>query len=126
MLTAVGLVDLFSTSGLYTFFAPTNEAFETALANLGSQNIDITDQKLIASVVLQHVISGAALSSEDIVCDSDVTMASGFPVANQIICEGGSIQIVGPDQSNVAGVVNADIVGCNFVLHSIDAVILPP
>jgi len=126
MLTAVGVVDLFSTSGLYTLFAPTNEAFETALANLGSQNIDITDQKLIASVVLQHVVSGAALSSEDIVCDSDITMASGFSYPNKITCEGDSIQIAGPDQSNVAGVVNADIVGCNFVLHSIDAVILPP
>jgi transforming growth factor-beta-induced protein len=124
MLNTVGFMDVLS-SGLYTIFAPTNEAFENALAGLG-QFVDFTDRGLITSVVLQHLISGSAIYAKDLECDKQVEMANGD--TNAITCEDDKFFIGGPgntDSSSLPQIVEADAVGCNFVIHYIDEVILP-
>lgn len=123
LLTAAGLVDIFST-GLYTLFAPTDEAFAKALVAFGTE-IDFTDTGLVTSVVLQHVISGSAVYSDDLVCDSEVEMANGN--TNLVTCENGAFIISGHGNSfNSPPIISeTDVDGCNFVIHRVDEVILP-
>lgn len=124
MLDTIGIMDALS-SGLYTIFAPTDEAFTKALAALG-QSVDFTDTGLITSVVLQHLVSGSAIYAKDLQCNTQVEMANGD--SNTITCEGDKVFIGGAgniDSSSLPEIIEADTVGCNFVLHSIDDVILP-
>jgi len=124
MLDTIGIMDALS-SGLYTIFAPTDEAFTKARAALG-QSVDFTDTGLITSVVLQHLVSGSAIYAKDLQCNTQVEMANGD--SNTITCEGDKVFIGGAgniDSSSLPEIIEADTVGCNFVLHSIDDVILP-
>ncbi len=123
MLGAAGLEDVVTT-GLYTLFAPTDEAFAKALVGVGAE-IDFTDTGLITNVVLQHVISGSAIYAEDLVCDSVVEMANGK--TNLVTCENGAFIISGHGNSFTSPptISETDIDGCNFVIHRVDEVILP-
>ena len=122
MLTSAGIVEIFS-SGLYTIFAPTNDAFEKALAALG-ETIDFTDRGLITEVVLQHIISGAAITSDDLVCSNLIYMANG--AANFVSCEDEvSISGLAPSPLDTPKVTETDIEGCNFIVHRVDNVIIP-
>lgn len=108
-----------------TVFAPTNAAFEDALAAL-----DLTAEELLAdtdtltSILTYHVVDGKVLSS-DLAADEDgeitVTTLSGEELTI-LVGEDGSVSFDG----QTATVTTADVEAANGVIHVIDAVLLPP
>ena len=120
-----GLTELLPRN-LYTIFAPTNAAFEKALAAFGDA-IDITDIPLITDVFLQHIVAGSLISYEDFVCDTPLEMANG--AINQVTCnEDGDFFISG--SGNVLGpqpkVTESDVPKqCNYNVLRVDELILP-
>lgn len=108
-------------SGRFTVFAPTNDAF----ANSGI-NLDALSDEQLTNVLLYHVIQGGTIYRSANI-PSGVTVlntineegpANGLPLT--VENSGGNITV------NGANVVVADVEGVNGVIHAIDAVLLPP
>lgn len=99
-------------SGEFTIFAPTNEAFEAALA----ANPGLTDEQ-ITEILTYHVLAAEVLST-DLSDGQTATTLQGEDIT--VTIDGDTVQI------NNANVVTADLQGNNGVVHVIDSVILPP
>lgn len=99
-------------NGSFTVFAPTNEAFEDALAAFP----DLTEEQ-ITEILTYHVIAGATVLSTDLEDGATVETLQGENI---------TVNLNDGVQINNANVVAADIAGTNGVVHVIDAVILPP
>jgi transforming growth factor-beta-induced protein len=99
-------------NGSFTVFAPTNEAFEDALAAFP----DLTEEQ-ITEILTYHVIAGATVLSTDLEDGASVETLQGEDI---------TVNLNDGVQINNANVVAADIAGTNGVVHVIDAVILPP
>jgi transforming growth factor-beta-induced protein len=120
-LQAAGLVDLFadSNAGPFTVFAPTDEAFATALDSLGLTAADVlADTELLTSILTYHVVEGVVTSDVVVTLDSATTL-QGSDIAISVV-DGG---VVLNDSINV---VATDIRATNGVIHVIDNVLLPP
>lgn len=102
-----------SGSGEFTVFAPTNEAFATALA----ANPDLTDDQ-ITEILTYHVIAGATVLSTDLEDGSTATTLQGEEISISITDDGAYI--------NNARVISADRIGSNGVVHVINELLLPP
>jgi uncharacterized surface protein with fasciclin (FAS1) repeats len=108
-----------------TVFAPTNEAFEAALAALGMTAEELlADTETLTTILTYHVL-GDAVTSADIVGagteEIPVEALSGEPLTVVVSDEG----MVGfADQA--ATVTMPDVEASNGVIHVIDAVLLPP
>ena len=120
-----GLAETLSSEGPFTVFAPTNTAFENALAEL-----DITAEELMAredlsSILTYHVVPSSLLAADALSAVEDaggelmVTTANGADLAITVV--DGVVTLNG-----VASVTTADLVAGNGVVHVIDAVLLPP
>ena len=113
---AAGLVDVLSSKGPFTVFAPTNEAFAklpegTVESLLKPENKD----KLIA-VLKYHVVPGKVMAKDVVKVDSAKTaQGSSFTVT----VEGKTVKV------DNATVVKTDIEASNGVIHVIDTVIIP-
>ncbi len=113
---AAGLVDVLSSKGPFTVFAPTNEAFAklpegTVESLLKPENKD----KLIA-VLKYHVVPGKVMAKDVVKVDSAKT-AQGSSVT--VTVEGKTVKV------DNATVVKTDIEASNGVIHVIDTVIIP-
>ena len=113
---AAGLVDVLSSKGPFTVFAPTNEAFAklpegTVESLLKPENKD----KLIA-VLKYHVVPGKVMAKDVVKVDSAKT-AQGSSVT--VTVEGKTVKV------DNATVVKTDIEASNGVTHVIDTVIIP-
>ena len=113
---AAGLVDVLSSKGPFTVFAPTNEAFAklpegTVESLLKPENKD----KLIA-VLKYHVVPGKVMAKDVVKVDSAKT-AQGSSVT--VTVEGKPVKV------DNATVVKTDIEASNGVIHVIDTVIIP-
>ncbi|MFN8124291.1 MAG: fasciclin domain-containing protein [Thermoleophilia bacterium] len=114
-----GLVETLSGAGPFTVFAPTNAAFEAALADLG-----LTQDQLLASpdlgkILTYHVLP-ARVGSADITGPSSPETAEGSTL--DVNAEGGTVTV----GSDGATVVQADVEASNGVIHAIDKVLIPP
>ena len=113
---AAELVDVLSSKGPFTVFAPTNEAFAklpkgTVESLLKPENKD----KLIA-VLKYHVVPGKVMAKDVVKVDSAKT-AQGSSVT--VTVEGKTVKV------DNAKVVKTDIEASNGVIHVIDTVIIP-
>ncbi len=116
---AAGLVEtLADPDGIFTVFAPTDDAF----AAVGEDTINalLADIDALADLLLYHVVSGAAVDSitATSLFGEMVEMANGNSVTIDI--RDGALFI------NESQVVIADVAATNGVIHVIDAVLLPP
>jgi len=117
---AAGLTDTLSGSGPFTVFAPTNEAFATALQSLGlTADQLLADKDTLTKILTYHVIAGAVPSSTVMTMDGQ-----SVPTVN------GAKVTIGVDGQNVtvndAKVTAVDIPASNGVIHVIDSVLVPP
>ena len=119
------LVDVLSSEGPFTVFAPTNDAFAAALEALG-----ITAEELLASpdlgaILTYHVVAGNLLAADVLAA---VEAGNGTAMVETV--NGASITVEVIDGNVVidgtATVILTDLVAGNGVVHVIDAVILPP
>ena len=113
---AAELVDVLSSEGPFTVFAPTNEAFAklpkgTVESLLKPENKD----KLIA-VLKYHVVPGKVMAKDVVKVDSAKT-AQGSSVT--VTVEGKTVKV------DNAKVIKTDIEASNGVIHVIDTVIIP-
>lgn len=113
---AAELADDLSGAGPFTVFAPTDAAFEALPA--GTVDALLADPTGdLASILLYHVVSAKALST-DLSNGQEITTMLGEDVKVKISDDGVFI--------NDAQVTVADIKADNGVVHVIDAVLLPP
>jgi transforming growth factor-beta-induced protein len=115
---AAGLAGTLGGDGPFTVVAPTNEAFEAALAALGLTKEQLLANESLADILTYHVLAGA-VGSADIASEPSRVTVQGEPV--EIASDGGAVTVNGS-----ATVVMPDVLASNGVVHVIDAVLLPP
>ena len=123
---AAGLQDALSDPGAtLTVFAPTNEAFEAALASLGLTAEELlADTETLTAILTYHVLG-------DIVTSSDIAAAGTEEIPVETLSGEELVVAFGDDGTvgfvdQTATVTMADIEASNGVIHVIDAVLLPP
>ncbi len=109
-----------------TVFAPTNEAFATALAEFGATDLNDLVAKLGGAENLQtvlgfHVVPAVAFS-RDLAPENTFTTLAGQQLR---VTFNGSVVTVFDAAGNGARVVNADVQIENGVVHVIDRVLIP-
>ena len=117
-LQAADLVETLAGEGPFTVFAPTNDAFDAALADLGITAEELLASDNLANILTYHVISGEVLAADVVGLDGqEVETVNGQTVSIRV--EGETVFV------NEAQVIATDIVGTNGVIHVIDGVLLP-
>ncbi len=111
---AAGLVDTLKSTGPFTVFAPTDEAFAKLPA--GTVEALLKDPAKLKGILLYHVVSGKVLA-ENVVKMKSAKTVQGSAVS--IHAMGGKVML------DNAHVVKTDIAVDNGVIHVIDSVILP-
>ena len=117
-LTEAELVETLQGDGPFTVFAPTDAAFNQALADL-----DLTAEELLASpdlsgILTYHVVAGKIMAADAIAADgTEVETLNGDTIAVSVV--DGNVMI------DDATVVIADLEAENGVVHVIDSVLLP-
>jgi uncharacterized surface protein with fasciclin (FAS1) repeats len=112
---AAGLVDILTSEGPFTIFAPTNDAFRALPAD--DLTALLADPEQLAQVLLYHVSEGQAATTADLV-EGELATAQGAPLAITLV--DGAIKV------NDATIATADLAVANGVIHVIDRVLLPP
>lgn len=112
---AADLVETLKGKGPFTVLAPTDDAFNKLPA--GTVEGLLKDIPALKNILLYHVISAKAMSS-DVVKMTSATTVQGKEVSIKV--EDGKVKI------NEATVIIPDIEASNGVIHVIDTVILPP
>lgn len=108
-------------SGTWTIFAPTNDAF-SAIADVAAT---LAPEELL-DILLFHAVNGTALSTSDLECEGFITMVNG--VESQTVCdEDGNIFQVGAGNSEdmLPQIILPDVPACNGIIHAVDNVLLP-
>lgn len=116
-LLSAELADDLTTDGPFTVFAPNNEAFAKLPDGTVESLLLPENQQQLIDILLYHVISGAAVTSDMVTTSFPETM-SGLDIALD--------PTDGVVVNGVATVVEADVEVTNGVIHVIDTVLLPP
>lgn len=116
-LAEAGLVETLKGPGPFTVFAPTDEAF--AKLPPGKLASLMKDKSALKEVLLFHVVTGS-LSAADIAKLNGKSKKTAEGGDAKIVTSGTGIMI------NNARVLKSDIMATNGVIHTIDAVMLPP
>lgn len=115
-LQAAGLVDTLKGQGLFTVFAPTDEAFAKLPVGTVEELLKPENKEKLKAILLYHVVAGKVTSKQMVKLHSAKTV-NGQTVT--IAVKGGKVLI------NNATVVKADVEASNGVIHVIDTVLLP-
>jgi transforming growth factor-beta-induced protein len=115
--TKAGLVDVLSSPGDYTVFAPTNDAFAALLASLGYTSLDQVDTETLKGILLDHVV-GAELDAVDVagVVDTGASVDSLGGL--------GLTFTSGPLAVNGVPIAATDVEASNGTVHVISGVLL--
>jgi uncharacterized surface protein with fasciclin (FAS1) repeats len=116
-LTAAGLVDTLKSTGPFTVFAPTDEAF----AKLPAGTVDslLKDVPTLKAILAYHVVSGKVMAAD--VMKMDGQSATTVNGADLKIGTQGGVKLNGS-----VNVVKTDIECTNGVIHVVDSVLMPP
>ena len=108
------LIDALKADGPLTVFAPTDAAFSSLLNTIGQTSIDNVPVPVLTQIVLTHVLQGYVPSTE-------------FKGIELPSLEGSKLSLELSDAFTVnsIGVISADIMGSNGVIHVIDEVLIP-
>jgi uncharacterized surface protein with fasciclin (FAS1) repeats len=122
---AVGLETTLSSTGPFTVFAPTDEAFENlpdgVLDGLLQEANDATDktQTTLYQILLYHTVSGAVASSDLLaMVPTNIETVEGSLIAAELV--GSDLTLNGDTE-----VIQADVSADNGVIHVINEVLLP-
>jgi uncharacterized surface protein with fasciclin (FAS1) repeats len=117
-LDAAGVAEAFDGHRHFTVFAPTNEAFEQLLNDLGWTAEELLgDKDLLTAVLFYHVTRGDR-NAASVVAAGSLRMLDGNPAS--IWTDNGQAYI------NDSKIVQTDIRARNGLIHVIDRVLLPP
>ncbi|MDV2682815.1 fasciclin domain-containing protein [Alkalihalophilus lindianensis] len=108
------LVEALKADGPFTVFAPTDEAFDKLLQELGITADELLAREDLSTILLYHVVPGKVFSGDlkdgmkvKTLADKEVTIS------------------LNPTRVNNSNVVTPDIQASNGVIHVIDAVLVP-
>lgn len=122
------LVDLLSSSGTLTVFAPTNTAFDALAVELtgnasakGADLLVAANKPLLRTVLKYHVLTTKVVAA-DIPFGRAITSAEG----SVFQIKSGTPPTIVDGRNRTARITATDIAATNGVVHVIDKVILPP
>ena len=121
--TRADLAGTLSSSGPFTVFAPTNEAFQGLLdSNADWNSVNDIPVETLRSVLLFHVLSGEVKSTD--LADIYVNTSSTGPNDEALSLQ---VEVTGAIEFNGdAKPVIVDVEASNGIVHVIDKVMLPP
>jgi transforming growth factor-beta-induced protein len=102
----------------FTVFAPTNDAFDDLLTELGAGSLADIDGATLTATLNTHVIAGANVRAEDL---TDGTVST---LGDDIIIDATNATITDPN-GRVSNIIVVNVQAANGVVHAIDKVILP-
>lgn len=114
---AAGLVEVLTTKGPLTVFAPTDEAFAKLPAGTVESLLKPENQEMLAAILKFHVVPGRIYSNQ-VLSSKELKTVQGNSLL--LTMKNGNPAI------NGAALVATDIDAVNGVIHVIDAVMLPP
>lgn len=114
LLGVAGLSEIFLCAGPFTVLAPSNEAIDALDKDLLDELLLPENREQLQEFLLYHILPGYQPSTELTAGPTD-SLLSGEQVT----------VAVDPISFNGAEVVEADIMGCNGVIHVIDDVLIP-
>ncbi len=119
---AADLATALSAPGPLTVFAPTNDAFNALLTELGLTKAQLLADKPLLTAVLQYHVLGGQVLRADVPLGRAITPLAGgfFKVENNA----GALVITDGRNRN-ATITSTDIRASNGVIHVIDKVLLP-
>jgi uncharacterized surface protein with fasciclin (FAS1) repeats len=107
-----------SNGGIYTVFAPTNQAFRDAGFNT-IDDINAADPSALATILTYHVLSGRIFSS-DLVEGAQPTTLEGGTITISL-ANGATVK--GTGNTSPSKIIGTNIMGSNGVLHAIDKIL---
>lgn len=113
-LEKAGLVETLKGEGPFTVFAPTDEAFNKLLTDLGITAEELLARQDLKDILLYHVLPGKVMSSD---------LKNGMKA--ETLAKKNVTITLNPVKVNDAKVVSPDIQASNGVIHVIDKVLLP-
>ena len=114
-LTAAGLVDTLSSTGPFTVFAPTDDAFAKIPADTIADLLKPENKEKLAGILKYHVVAGKVTAADV----SKLTTAKTFNGQEVTIDVTNGVKI------NDASVSTPDVEASNGVIHIIDTVLMP-
>lgn len=115
----VNVAALLSDGGIYTVFAPTNQAFRDAgFATVN--DINPADPNALAAILTYHVLAGRVFSSDLTEGAQPTTLAGGTLTVSLV--NGATVK--GSGNSSTSNIIETSIMGSNGVIHLIDRVLL--
>ena len=108
----------FEASAPFTVFAPTNDAFVTALTELGVESLTDIDPAILTSILNTHVITNANITSAKLESGTIETLGETFEL------EAPNATITDQNGRTIAIVVT-DLQAGNGVVHVVSSIILP-
>ncbi len=125
---AAGLVETLQSSGPFTVFAPTNEAFEKLPEGTVETLLKPENKNALTSVLTYHVVAGK-LDGKELM--KKIKDGNGSTMLKTV--QGGSIGLMMNDgklwlkdeKGGLASVTIKDVFQSNGIIHVIDSVILP-
>jgi transforming growth factor-beta-induced protein len=119
---AANLGTALSGTGPFTVFAPTNDAFTSALSELSLSKAQLLASPGLAGILTYHVVAGDVRAATVVALPkpASVTTLQGSPFSV------GSTLAITDGRSRTANLVATDVIASNGVIHVIDKVILPP
>lgn len=125
---AADLVDVLSSKGPFTVFAPVNSAFDKLPEGTVKNLLMPENKDKLKSILTYHVVKGNLMSADVISALEDnsgklpVKTVSGKSLT--LMLKGGDV-ILMDNQGNYAKVIKTDLKSSNGVIHIIDTVVLP-
>jgi uncharacterized surface protein with fasciclin (FAS1) repeats len=125
---AAGLVDVLSSKGPFTVFAPVNSAFNKLPEGTVAGLLKPENKKLLAAILTYHVVAGEFKAADVLKAIKDnngkfvITTVQGGTLTASI--KDGKV-ILTDVKGNVSTIVITDVAASNGVIHAIDSVVMP-
>jgi len=123
-LETAGLVETLQGEGPFTVFAPTNDAFNALLEELGVSAEELLAREDLADILTYHVVPQELLAADVLAAVEDAGGTAEVETVNgatlSVSVDGESVVI-----NDSATVTMTDLQAGNGVVHVIDAVLLP-
>ncbi len=114
-LTSAGLVEVLSSKGPFTVFAPTDAAFAKLPKETLDSLLEPRNKEMLIKILKNHVVDSRVYADQ--LSNSVITPLGGGKLKVEVGERGAHI--------DGAGVVRADVEATNGVIHAIDRVLIP-
>lgn len=125
---AADLVDVLSSEGPFTVFAPLNSAFEKLPKGTVASLLKSENKKKLQTVLTYHVVKGNLMAKDVLAAVEknggklEVKTVAGGTLT--VMLKDGNVMLM-DNQGNYAKVVKTDVESSNGVIHVIDTVVMP-